>query len=537
MSNRLGHWLVRLTAPASHRRCMLPRAHCVRTLAVMAALATLTACTINPVTGQRELALVSAADEVSIGEAQYLPTRQSQGGDYVADPALARYVAGVGQRVAAVSERGLPYEFVVLNSSVPNAWALPGGKIAINRGLLLELETEAELAAVLGHEVVHAAARHGAQAMQRGMLLQGAVLAAAVGADQREYSNVIVGAASLGAQLINQRHGRGAELESDFHGMRYMAEAGYDPTAAIALQETFVRLSGGSSPGWLDGLFASHPPSVERVEQNRQTAAGLPPGGELGRERYQAAIAGLVASRPAYDAYDEGRRALVEGRPDDAARLANRAIELFPAEGHFHALAGDVAYAQGRFEEAVRRFDAAIARNADFFYYPLRKGFAQQNLSQWEASERALTRSVEILPTAEAFYGLGLSAERRGDSAAALERYALAAQSESDAGRAARDATVRLDLPRNPGNYFEVRSGLDDRGMLLVEIGNPTGVAVADIVIVVRYPGSDGRTVQSTRNVGRLAAGAGQRVATGLGPFASANAYQVGVQSAVIASD
>jgi predicted Zn-dependent protease len=198
---------------------------------VMAAAAVLGGCVVNPVTGERELALVSAADEVAIGEAQYAPSRQMQGGDYVIDPALTRYVASVGQRLAAVSDRALPYEFVVLN---------PGGKIAINRGLLMELGSEAELAAVLGHEIVHAAARHGALAMQRGMLLQTAVLATAAATGRGDYSGIAVGAATLGAQLINQRNGREAELESDYYGMVYMSRAGYDPQAAVTLQETFL---------------------------------------------------------------------------------------------------------------------------------------------------------------------------------------------------------------------------------------------------------------------------------------------------------
>ena len=131
------------------------------------AFAPLSACVINPVTGDRELALISADQEIAIGEQQYEPSQQMQGGEYALDPELTAYVASVGRKLAAVSDRALPYEFVVLNSSVPNAWALPGGKIAVNRGLLTELDSEAELAAVLGHEIVHAAARHGALAMQR----------------------------------------------------------------------------------------------------------------------------------------------------------------------------------------------------------------------------------------------------------------------------------------------------------------------------------------------------------------------------------
>ena len=508
----------------------------VRRAAVAAAAGALLAvgagCVINPVTGERQLALVSADDEIAIGEQQYFPMRQAQGGDYVVDPELSAYVARVGQRVAAVSDRALPYEFVVLNSSVPNAWALPGGKIAVNRGLLLELDNEAELAAVLGHEIVHAAARHGALAMQRGLLLQGAVLAAAIGSREGDYSNLVVGAASVGAQLINQRHGRSAELESDLYGTRYMAAAGYDPTAAVTLQETFVRLSEGrDNEGWLAGLFASHPPSTERVEQNRRTAASLPPGGELGRERYQAAIARLVETKPAYDAYDAGRQALAEGRHDEAERLAREAIRLQPAEGHFHALLGDIELARGRNADAIAHYREAIARNDRFFYYPLRKGIAHQRLRQWDQAEADLETSVSILPTAEAYYGLGLIAEQRGNRAAALERYALAAQSSSEVGQAARDRAVRLDLPQNPGQYLQVRTGLDGQQRLVIEVGNPTGVPVADVAVAIRYA-VDGSVRQSDQRIARLPAGAAQRIATGLGPFASANAYEVAIVSA-----
>ena len=145
------------------------------TLLVFAAL--IGGCGTNPVTGQKELQLVSEAQEIDIGAENYGPSRQMQGGDYVVDPAVATYVREVGERLAQASDRRLPYEFAVVNDSVPNAWALPGGKIAVNRGLLTELHSEAELAAVLGHEITHAAARHGARSMERGLLLQGALVA------------------------------------------------------------------------------------------------------------------------------------------------------------------------------------------------------------------------------------------------------------------------------------------------------------------------------------------------------------------------
>src|SRR5690606_9794030 len=271
----------------------------------------LTACGVNPVTGKQELQFVSEASELKIGEQHYAPTRQGEGGDFSLDPDLTAYVNEVGQKLAAVADRKLPYEFVVLNTSVPNAWALPGGKIAINRGLLTELKNEAELAAVPGHEIVHAAARHGAKAQERGTLMQAglalAQIGAAIGDVDRNVAGLVLQGAGVGAQLIQTKYSREQELEADQYGMRYMKAAGYDPTGAVTLQETFVRLAeqGNRKQSWLEGLFASHPPSTERVAQNRRLLAELGAGGELGEERYAATIAPLLKMDAAYDKHDQ----------------------------------------------------------------------------------------------------------------------------------------------------------------------------------------------------------------------------------------
>ena len=208
---------------------------------------TLGGCGVNPVTGKKEIQFVSEAQEIKIGEQNYAPTQQTEGGDFDVLPDLTTYVNEVGQKLAAVSDRKLPYEFVVLNNPVPNAWALPGGKIAVNVGLLTELKNESELAAVLGHEIVHAAARHGAKAQERGTIMQVGLAAAQIGAAISDVNSTVaslaVGGAGLGAQLVQQKYGRDQELESDEYGMKYMKLAGYDPQGAITLQETFVRLS------------------------------------------------------------------------------------------------------------------------------------------------------------------------------------------------------------------------------------------------------------------------------------------------------
>ncbi len=477
-------------------------------------------CAVNPVTGERDFMIVSEAQELQMGAQAYAPTQQSQGGVYDIDPGLTRYVQGVGAGLAAVSDRELPYEFVVLNNSVPNAWALPGGKIAINRGLLTELNSEAELAAVLGHEIVHAAARHSAQQMSRGMLSQVLVVATAVATSDSDYGNLAVGGASVGAQLINSKYGRDAELESDRYGMQYMSRAGYDPQGAVKLQETFVRLSEGRRSDWLSGLFASHPPSPERVAANRATAATLPDGGRMGADEFRLAMQKTLDLKPAYEVYDEGRKALAERKQSEALARANEALGMFSGEAHFHALRGDVRLVEKQYDSAVTNYTRAIERRPDFFYYYRQRGLARKELGQLDAAEVDLERSNELMPTAPAYYALGQIAERRGNLDVALARYREVAQAGGDYGAAAANDVARIDLPRNPGSYIARRCDADADGNLVVSVQNQSSVTVADIRVAVQYTDASGRARQAVQAIrGQLPAGRVASVNTGLGPY------------------
>ncbi len=406
-------------------------------IGLAASMLWLSGCATNPVTGRSNLILVPESWDQQVGAQQYQPSLQSQGGEYDIDPVLTEYVSEVGQRVAQHSENDLPYEFTVLNSSVPNAWALPGGKIAINRGLLTELNSEAELAAVLGHEVTHAAARHGAQAQSRGVLLQGAVVGTSIALQGKEYGQIAALGAGLGAQLVTTRYGREAERESDYHGMRYMAAAGYDPQGAIDLQETFVRLSEGRNQDWLNGLFASHPPSRERVQNNRRTAAELPKDGDLGRQRYQQRIAYIKRVEPAYEAYDKGLAAAQEGNWNAADQFARQAIQIEPKEANFYALRGDAAASRDNLSAAENFYDQAINRNPDWFYLSLRRGIIRQRRNNLNGARSDLKTSLEYLPTGTAVYQLGLLEKRAGNRQLAIQYLQNAVQAGGEIGQRA----------------------------------------------------------------------------------------------------
>lgn len=465
---------------------------------VLSVLLMLAGCATNPVTGKSDFNLVSEQQELAMGAQQFSPLRQAQGGDYVVDPQLNAYVNEVGQKLAAVSDRPLPYEFKVLNNSVPNAWALPGGKIVINRGLLTELHSESELAAVLGHEITHAAARHGAQSMSRGMLLQGAIAGVALATRNSSTGDVAQLGAAVGAQLVSQRFGRDAEREADYYGMLYMSRAGYDPHGAVELQKTFVKLSEGRQQDWLNGLFASHPPSPERVHNNELRLADLPQGGVVGVKAYQQHTAHLMQTRPAYEAYDKAEKAWKEGDRARAQSLLTQAIRGEPKESRFYDLQGDMAQERGQTAAASTAYNKAISLNPNFFYSYLQRGklFEQSNPT---AARKDLNRSLQMLPTADAYLALGNIARNGGQLVQAKEYYAKAAASDTPVGKQAFGSLVDLDLPSNPGRYIQVQAGLSGPN-LIAHIINPTPRNISDIVLLVQYP-LNGQLVQVQRQL------------------------------------
>ena len=495
----------------------------------------LSSCVTNPVTGETELGLVSEAQERELGRKNYGPYRQAQGGDYAVDPALVRYVQEVGARIAVHADRKLPYEFKVVNDSSPNAWALPGGKIAINRGLLVELQSEAELAAVLAHEVVHAAARHSAQSMERNLLFQGALIAAGAALGDSDYAEVGRLGAQIGAAAGQQYYSREAEREADHYGMKYMVRAGYAPEAAVELQKTFVGLSKDKNSSWITGLFASHPPSPERVKNNQALFAELrKPGGELGERRYRKAIARLVRTEPAYEAYDKARAAFKAKQPDKALALVNRAIKGEPKEAAFHTLRGEILAAKGDRKTALKSHDKAMTLNPDYYRVPLARGLLHRELNNTEAARKDLTRSRELLPTAKGEYALGLLERDAGNLKNAVAHFRNAAQVDSVVGRAAAGELRKMQQPlrrsavsggvllTGPVNWVRAGLSLNRENKLVLSLRNTGAQSVRDIEVLLMER-RDGRVRElgHFRTDFRIAPGQTVRAATGVGPVSA----------------
>ena len=265
------------------------------------------ACATNPVTGKRQVSLLSEADELAIGQLQDAEIRREMG--VYDDQALQRYVSEIGQALARASHRpDLPWTFTIVDSPAINAFALPGGYVYLTRGILAFLDDEAELAGVLGHEIGHVTARHAAQAYTRQAQANlGLTILSIFVPSTAPFADL--GATGLGVLFL--RNGRDAEIEADRLGVEYGSSAGYDPAGVPRFLSTLARvdaLSERGIPNWL----ASHPDPGSRVTKAEPVAGKFVSADatKVNRDSYLERIRGLVFGDSAKDGIVRGNEFL-----------------------------------------------------------------------------------------------------------------------------------------------------------------------------------------------------------------------------------
>ncbi|MGQ0647654.1 MAG: M48 family metalloprotease [Gemmatimonadaceae bacterium] len=254
-------------------------------------LAVVAACATNPVTGRRELSLVSESQEVAMG-LEAAKAASAQMGVY-SDSQLQGYVGSLGLPMARASERpALPWSFTVIDDPVVNAFALPGGPVFVTRGILAHMNSEAQLVSVLGHEIGHITAKHSVSQMSRAQLTQIAFVGAMIVKPELQRFGDL-GSQALG--LMFMKFGRDDETQADELGFRYMTQQLYDPAEMAAMFRTLDRTSGGSdeTPEWL----STHPNPGNRVARTQERiAAWSRPAGALkvNREPFLRRLDGMV---------------------------------------------------------------------------------------------------------------------------------------------------------------------------------------------------------------------------------------------------
>ena len=252
-------------------------------------------CATNPVTGRSELSLVSESQEISMGQEAARSVAASIG--LYEDAQAQTYVSNLGKRLAAVSERpALPWTFQVVDDAAVNAFALPGGPIFVTRGIMVTLNSEAELAAVLGHEIGHVTAKHSVQQISRAQVAQ---IGLGVGSILSDRVASVAGLAGTGLSLLFLKYGRDAENQADALGFKYALTSKYDVREAADVYRTLERVGassggGGRLPEWL----STHPNPENRLTatQRRLDSIGgtVPANSTVGRDQYLRVIDNMV---------------------------------------------------------------------------------------------------------------------------------------------------------------------------------------------------------------------------------------------------
>ncbi|MBN2035008.1 MAG: M48 family metalloprotease [Deltaproteobacteria bacterium] len=301
----------------------------------MAATGLALGCATNPVTGKSQFMIMDEKQEIAI-DRQHSPHQFSSDYGTVQNRNLQDYIQTTGKKLASNTHRTqMPYNFNCVNANYVNAYAFPGGSIACTRGILLELDNEAQLAALLGHELGHVNARHTAASMSKAQLANIAVGGLAI------LTSVAVGSTvgnlagqlgQLGSGALLASYSRDNERQADHLGMEYITRSGYGPEGMVGLMDMLNSMSRHKA-GATDLLFATHPMSSERYKTAVNEATNdfrKYKGQALHRDRYMDNTAGLRRIRGAVKKMQSGEEAMGKEKYDDAEALLNQALAEVP---------------------------------------------------------------------------------------------------------------------------------------------------------------------------------------------------------------
>ncbi len=325
----------------------------------MAATGLATGCATNPVTGKSQFMIMDEKQEIAV-DRQQSPHQFSSDYGTTQDRGLQSYVQATGKLLTATTHRRqMPYNFHCVNANYVNAYAFPGGSIACTRGILLELENEAELAALLGHELGHVNARHTAASISKAQMANMAVggltilTSVAVGSGAGNLAGQL---GQLGSGALLASYSRDNERQADDLGMEYMARSGYGPRGMVGLMEMLNSMNQHKA-GATDLLFATHPMSSERYQTSVNQATNdyrQYNGQPIYRDRYMDNIAGLRTIKGVIKKMQDGEEVMGKEQYSQAEGLFKQALNQVPSDYTGLLLMAKCQLAQKKDSEAER---------------------------------------------------------------------------------------------------------------------------------------------------------------------------------------
>ena len=400
------------------------------------ALSQATGCAVNPATGERQLMLVDEQREIDIDKA-HAPQQFSQDMGVTQDTKLNAYVSQVGMSVVQQSPRKhLPFNFQVVNANYINAYAFPAGSIAATRGIMLELNNEDELAALMGHEIAHVSARHSASRMSTGMLANVGMVALGVYAQVNNKDSTGLGLllGSIGVGALLAHYSRANERQADSLGMKYADKASYSPQGMVGLMAMLQSQSKGK-PNAVELMFATHPMSNERFMNVRGEATSSYSSAakrKLKTESYNDNIAFLRSKAPSIEAQQQGeahlarkdlgaamasyrqalaytpedypaligasRLQMVAGNAAEGERYAQAATSVYPREAQGHNLLALASLELGRPNQALTalsNYDTILPGNPNTQFL---RGISYEQMGDTSQAQASFRQYLESVP-------------------------------------------------------------------------------------------------------------------------------------------
>ncbi len=393
------------------------------------AAGSLAGCATSPVTGERILVGMSEEEERQV-DREVAPHQFSQDMGAIQDDGVNRYVAGLGNRMDDLTQRpSMPYSYRVLNANYINAYTFPGGSMGVTRGIVTELDSEAELAALLGHEMGHVNARHAAQRQGQAMLSQAAVVGLAVAASvvDSSWGGLAAIGGQVGASALLASYSRDNEREADALGQDYMVRAGYPAGGMTQLHGLLVR-EAKETPSLLETMFSTHPMSSERLA-NAQRLAETKHAASLKanpqRERFMDSTASLRKLKPAIDACKSGEVAMARKQLPQAQGEFAKALAVAPRDYPSNLLMARCLAAQGRQKDALRYADTARTIYPQEAQAHKLSGVLQLAEKNPGAAAQSFEQFDRLLPGDPGIAFLkGVSYEGAGNQRAAADNYA-----------------------------------------------------------------------------------------------------------------
>ena len=392
-----------MESPASQRTYNqgMTRRHFLRLTAISGAGLAL-GCATSPVTGKRHFMLVSEDEELQIDK-QHSPHQFSADYGPLQDSVLNAYLDRTGKRIASLTHRPqLPYSFRGVNATYVNAYTFPGGSVGVTRGILLSLNNESELAALLGHELGHVNARHTAQQMSKSMVTSALVSGIAIfaGTQGAVYGELASQLGMLGAGALLASYSRDNEREADSLGMEYMVRAEYTPQGMVGLMDMLRNMS-KRKPSAIELMFATHPMSDERYRtavQESQTKRASAKGFPTHRERYMDNTAALRKLKSAIEELQNGEGALVQKKYGDAETHFRKALKQAPDDYAGLVMMSKCQLLQKKYGEAQRYAESAtqVYPQEAQAYHLL--GFAEISLKDFDSAHEAFSTYEKLLP-------------------------------------------------------------------------------------------------------------------------------------------